>query len=209
MVNDIKNDSSYLIDNVDNNYIVTTKVNYSNNDSLVKQKIYINSGGNIYMVEVMDNNDLIKMKMSIDSIDYNKSMNIDDFKLENNVGLVIDSSITSVSKINDVIYPMYIPQNTYLSSQDKVSIENGERIILTFSGDYPFMLIQETINPNDSSVISVDGDLYQLSNSIGFIDDTSIMWLDNDFEYYLVSNSLNKEQLVDVAESMATVAIIK
>ena len=40
---------------------------------------------------------------------------------------------------------MYIPANTYLSNKEKVSKDDGERLILTFDGDNPFMLIEETV----------------------------------------------------------------
>ena len=34
---------------------------------------------------------------------------------------------------------------------------NGERIILTFSGETPFVMVQETVN-RDKEVMSVNGD---------------------------------------------------
>ena len=45
---------------------------------------------------------------------------------------VVDEQVKPVSKITDVIYPMYIPQNTHLTSQNKVTKEDGEVIMLTF-----------------------------------------------------------------------------
>jgi hypothetical protein len=124
-----------------------------------------------------------------------------------NVSAELDSSL-SVSSIKDVTFPMYIPENTYLSSQDKVMKENGERVILTFSGDYPFMLIQETVG-NNNDIVSVYGEPLQLSSSIGIIDDSSLTWINEGIEYYLVSNVLDQEQLIDVANSLSTVPISK
>lgn len=208
IINDIKNDNEYVFEKNGNDYIVTTKVNYSNNKELVKQKVYINKDNDIYLIEVIDSNNIVKLKMSINSIDYNNDINIDYFKLENSlsVSTIIEDS---VSKIDDIVYPMYIPQNTYLSNQDKVSLENGERVILTFAGDYPFMLIQETVDLSSSSVVSVFGEPLQLSDSIGIIDDSSVTWICDGIEYYLVSNSLDKTQLVDIANSMTVAAIEK
>lgn len=208
LVNDIKNDDSYIFESNDDGYIITTKVNYSNNKELVSQKIYVDKDKNINLVEVLDQNGLVKLKMKINNIVYNSDSNVESFKLENNMTVSGDSDL-SVSKINDVIYPMYIPQNTYLSTQDKVSIEGGERVIMTFSGDYPFMLIQETVSSNDSSIISVFGEPLQLSDSVGVIDDTSITWISDGIEYYLVSNSLNSDELISVANSMTVAAIEK
>ena len=146
--------------------------------------------------------------MTINKIDYNQNYNDEIFKLENNMTVSKEIDAT-VSKIEDIIYPMYIPQNTYLSSQDKVSKENGERIIMTFTGDNPFMLIQETINQNEEGITSVNGEPYQLDKSIGIMDETSITWVDKGMEYYLVSNTLDQQELISVANSLTTAAIQK
>lgn len=207
LVNDIKNDPEYTIEEDENGYIITTKINYQNNKELKKQKIYINKE-EIYKVEVLDENDIVKIKMTINKVDYNANYNEDTFKLENNM-TVSKEQEEQVSKIDDIIYPMYIPQNTYLSSQDKVSKENGERIIMTFTGDNPFMLIQETINQNEEGIISVNGEPYQLDSTIGIIDETSITWIDKGMEYYLVSNTLDQNELISVANSLTTAAIQK
>ncbi len=209
LLNDIKNDSNYTLEENDNGYMITTTVNYSNNKELVKQKIYIDKDINIYKVEVLDNSDIIKLKMDINQIDYNCDYNEETFKFDNNMNVSLqESEDIAVSKIDDIIYPMYIPQNTYLSTQDKVSVNGGERVILTFSGDYPFMLIQETVN-NEENVISVYGEPLQLAETIGILDDTSITWISDGIEYYLVSNSLDTDQLIDVANSMTVAAIEK
>ena len=155
---------------------------------------------------MLDKNDIVKIRTKINNIDYNPNYNDDTFKLENNMTVAKDEQ---VSKIEDIIYPMYIPQNTYLSSQNKVEKENGERIIMTFTGDNPFMLIQETINQNEEGITSVNGEPYQLDNSIGIMDETSITWVDKGLEYYLVSNTLEPEELVSVANSLTTAAIQK
>ena len=207
LLNDINNDSEYGFESNDSGYIITTKVNYSNNKELVSQKIYMDKDKNINTVEVMDSNNLVKLKMVINDIDYNSNYTIDDFNLDNNMTVSIDVDDT-ISQLTDIVYPMYIPQNTYLSTQDKVSIDGGERVIMTFAGDCPFMLIQETVNL-DNSIISISGEPLQLSESVGVIDETSITWIDDSTLYYLVSNTLDKNELIDVANSMTVAAIQK
>ena len=207
IINDIKSDVDYIFEKNDAGYVITSKVNYSNNKDLVSPKVYLDNDKNISVVEVLDSNGLCKMKMKFNNIDYSSDYDIDYFNLNSNMS--VSSEIEQFSsKLDDVVYPMYIPQNTYLSSQDKVSLDGGERIIMTFSGDYPFMLIQETID-FDNSVVSVSGEPLQLSNSIGILDDTSITWIDDGVEYYLVSNVLNQYELIDVAKSMTVASIQK
>lgn len=211
IISDIKNDNEHKVENKDDEYIITTKVNYSNNKELVNQKIYVDKDMKIYKIEVMDNNGLIKLKMDINSIDYNYDFDNNYFKLENNVTTSGEiSDIEPVNNISDIIYPMYIPKNTYLSTQDRVAKEDGERIILTFNGDHPFMLIQETIGSNmNNEIIPVYGDPFQLATTVGVLDETSLTWINNGIEYYLVSNTLEQSELIDVANSLTVAAIEK
>lgn len=208
LLNDIKNDNEYSFEVVDSGFIITTKTNYSNNKDLVSQKIYLDKDKNISLVEVLDSNGLVKLKFTVNDIDYNSNYDIDYFKLDNNmsVGSIVEDD---VFHLNDIVYPMYIPQNTFLSAQDKVSSSSGERVIMTFAGDYPFMLIQETVNPSDDSILSVSGEPLQLCDTVGVIDDSSITWINDDTLYYLVSNSLDQNQLIDVANSLTVASIQK
>jgi len=208
LLNDIKNDNEYSFEVVDNGFIITTKTNYSNNKDLVSQKIYLDKDKNISSVEVFDFNGIVKLKFSVNDIDYNSNYDLDYFKLDNNmtVGSIVDED---VSHLNDIVYPMYIPQNTFLSSQDKVSVSSGERVIMTFAGDYPFMLIQETVNSDGENVLSVSGEPLQLCDTVGVIDESSITWINDDTLYYLVSNTLDKDQLIDVANSLTVASIQK
>lgn len=207
LINDIKNDQEQTFEETSDGYLITTKANYSNNKELIKQKIYINKDIEIYKVEVLDNNDMVKIKMDINNIDYNTNYNEDTFKIETNmtVSKEIDEK---VSTIDEIIYPMYIPQNTYLQTQDKVSVNGGERVILTFAGEHPFMLIQETAQ-TENNITTVDGEPFQLTEGIGILDKTSLTWINNGIEYYLVSNTLETEQLIEVANSLTTAAISK
>lgn len=208
LINDIKKDDEYTIEENENNYIIFTKTNYPNNKELKKQKIYINEKKEIYQVEVLDENEKVKIKTIINKIDYNPNYDEEMFKLENNMTTAKELE-EPVSKIEDIIYPMYIPQNTYLASQNKIKKENGERVIMTFAGDNPFMIIQETINQDENGITAVNGELYQLDNSVGIMDDTSITWVEQGIEYYIVSNTLKPEELISVANSLTTAAIQK
>ena len=84
----------------------------------------------------------------------------------------------TISQIDDTIYPMYLPSGTYLSSEEEVSKEDGERVILTFSGETPFIMVQETVNL-DKEVMSVNGDPEFITDTVGAISDNSIEFISN------------------------------
>ena len=211
ILNDITNDSEKIFEETEDGYIFTTRVNYSNNPNLKSQKITLDKDLNIKTVEVMDENETVQIKMEFNDIDLKATYSDDYFNLKENVNASsTEETITPVTKIEDIIYPMYIPENTSLTSQDTISTTSGERVILTFSGDKPFMLVQETVTKtNDLVTIPVNGEPILFADTIGAKTDSSITWLSNGLEYYLVSDILTEEELVSIAKSVSSLPVIK
>ena len=114
------------------------------------------------------------------------------------------------SSIEDIIYPMYLPVNTYLSNTEKVNKDNGERLILTFDGDSPFMLIEETLSYEDEHlIVPTYGELELMASTVAIVNDNSVNWIDNNMEYYVVSDSLSKSELLDIARSISVLPVSK
>ena len=114
------------------------------------------------------------------------------------------------SSIEDVIYPMYIPANTYLSNKEKVSKDDGERLILTFDGDNPFMLIEETVTyEQEHLIVPTYGELEVMASTVAIVNDNSVNWIDNNIEYYVVSDKLSKSELLDIARSISVLPVSK
>ena len=237
IIRDIKNDDKLLFEETKDGYILTVKVKYDNDTKLVSQKIYLDKDLNLTKVEVLDNKDKVKMRMNV--LVYNLKENFDDdyFKLnesykeekkepkqeenntntednknnqnnENQQNINQNTEEQPQSKIEDIVYPMYLPLNTYLSNQDKVSTEIGERVIMTFSGDKPFILVQETADVTKTTDF-VDGDPYLILDTIGAVTDYSVSWINKGVEYSVVSDTLNVDELIQVAQSISPKAIGK
>jgi len=211
ILDDITSDKERKYEETENGYVFITKVNYSNNPNLKNQKITIDKDLNFKSVEVMDENGNMQIKMEFNDIDLKATYVDNYFDLKENVSASsIESTTTPVTKIEDIIYPMYIPENTSLTSQDTVTTTNGERVILTFSGDKPFMLVQETVTKTDEFVtIPVNGEPILFADTVGAKTDTSITWLSNGLEYYLVSDILTDDELISVAKSVSSLPVIK
>lgn len=117
---------------------------------------------------------------------------------------------TTTSSIDDVIYPMYLPDNTYLTSQEKLDTETGERLILTFGGDSSFILVEETANYEDEGlIIPVTGEFDFLADVIGAIGTNSLTWHSNGIEYYMTSDSIATAELVEIARSISVLPVSK
>lgn len=207
LVSDMENDENKTIEITENNTIVTTLVNYSNNKNLINQKIYFDKNGNLEKVEVLNNDNNVKIKMTYEDIDYKASYDSNYFDLASNMNT--SPTQQTISEIEDIIYPMYMPENTYLTSEDVISLEDGERVILTFSGDNPFMIIQETIDVSDSNVIPVYGEIEWTGDTLGVMTDNTINWISNGVEYYAVSDVLNSSELLQIVNSISVMPVGK
>lgn len=208
VIQDLKNDENLGFEENNDGYIFTSTVNYANNPNLVKQKVYLDKNLNIKEVIVLNNEDVMQMKMTYNSIDYKATFDDSYFTLKGNMSNV-DTNTTSKS-LDSIIYPMYVPANTYLSGQEKVMVEDGERVILTFNGDSPFMVIQETIKPTEELLtIPMYGEPYIVTGTVGALSDSSVTWVNNGVEFYVVSDVLNTNDLLQVANSIGTLPVGK
>lgn len=204
ILNDIKNDKKRTFSETKDGYLFTTSVNYLSNKDLIKQNIYLDKNLKITQVHVLNNDNQVKIKMTFDKIDMKKSFDDEYFSLSENMSLTENNTVESVSKIDNIIYPMYMPVNTYLADQETIKLDNGERAILTFSGDKSFMLVQETLSiPTNYQVEDVLGDPCVLADTVGIVNDYSVNWQSNGIDYYLMSNDLEKEELVSIALSVS------
>ena len=112
--------------------------------------------------------------------------------------------------IDDIIYPMYLPVNTYLTSQERVATPDGERLILTFTGDKSFTLMEETVSYDSvAEIIPTYGDVELIGNSLAVVNDNSANWFDNGIEYYVVSDVMSTEELLQVVRSISVLPVSK
>ena len=200
ILKDIENDKEHTYKETKSGYLFTTTVNYSSNPELVK----------IQKVVVYNKEDRAMITMKFDEVDMDSTFKDSYFSLKTNMsGKNIEIS-KPTSKLEDIIYPMYIPENTTLTSQDKVDKEDGERIILTFDGDNPFMLVQETSSySEDMETIPMYGDPEIMADSVAAVSDTSITWISNGVEYYVVSETMKSDELLNVARSISALPVGK
>lgn len=105
--------------------------------------------------------------------------------------------------LDEIIYPLYVPTDTYLSNKDTVSTDNGNRVILTFAGTDPFILVEEVaVKNNDMEIIPVSGEPLLFGGSIAALTSNSLYWSQDGVDYYLTSNTLDSNEMMTIAESI-------
>ncbi len=205
LLSDIEGDDNRKFKKEKNMYSFSTSVNYPSNRHLVRQSIIFDKKMNAKRVNVYDDNGSIVINMIFNKIKYNKYIANSNFKLDNN--LSIKETFESSSEVQSV-YPLDIPSGTHLSNEDKS--EDGKSVIMTFDGDKPFTLVEEVleVSPKET-VIPTFGEPVYLQDGYGTVSDNSVYFTSGKNSYYLVSDSLNKDELVSVASSINAVPTMK
>lgn len=233
ILKDIKNDKEMSIEEKDKGYVIKSKVNYPNNKELTYQKVYFDKNMNLESVEVYNNENIVNIKVSFSEINLKGGLEEEDFVLEklidvnkqnedknndknnstnteNKNNTTYNSECTneecdkkSSNIIDSIIYPLYIPSETYLSNSEKVDTDDGNRVILTFAGDKNFVLIEEVASVSgEFEIIPVYGDPVMLSDTIAAKSANSLVWTSEGLSYYLTSSDLSTEEMVTIAESL-------
>ena len=98
LVTDIKNDNEKAFEKNEKGYVIKSKVNYPNNEELVYQKIYFDKDMNITGVEVYNNEDIIKIKVTFKNVNLKAKLKEDDFVLEDLIDVNKDENKTADNK---------------------------------------------------------------------------------------------------------------
>ena len=215
-----------------NEKLVKQKV-YFNKDYLPSKVCVLDSSGNVQIKMVFDkidlrtefNSDYFNLNSILDTQNgiLNRDNNQNKTSTENNTennnnnqenqepGNNTENNKTQeMATLDDIIYPMYLPVNTYLTSQEKVSTDNGERLILTFTGDSSFVLVEETTAYTETpEIIPTYGDVELIGSSLAVVNDNSANWFNNGIEYYIVSDVMNTDELLQVVRSISVLPVSK
>ena len=203
VLDDINNDAEYKFKKTDKGFEIINKVNYPNNKNLVKEKIVLDDKYNIKKIYVYDADDLICMKMVFDDIDYSPKFSNDYFEIDEIMSTFEIEEVKETSIFEETMYPLFIPDGTKLTNEERIKTDFGERVILTFEGDKSFLLVEETASVEEEfTIIPTFGEPYQLMDTLGVMTDTSLSWTSNGVEYYLISEVMEKDELIEVAQSI-------
>ena len=211
IISDLENDDKRTFKKDDKDYVFTSNVNYPNNRSLVSQKVTFDKDLKLKEAIVLDSDDVPNMTLKVKDIDFSPSFKKNYFEIDTIMSTVsTEEEVVETSAIDDVVYPLVLPEGTKLANEEKVDISGGERVILTFSGDKPFLLVEETVKAMDEfTVIPTMGEPVMFMDSFGVLSDNSISFTSGGINYYLVSDVMNQDELLEVANSINVLPTMK
>ncbi|MBR4178678.1 MAG: outer membrane lipoprotein carrier protein LolA [Bacilli bacterium] len=207
LLKDFENDSNILFEEKDEKYYLTSTVNYPNNTSLVSQKVTFNKEMIPELVEVFDKNGNESITFKISKIEFGSDLDESYFEVEESAN---EECCETTGKINEIVYPMYLPIGTKFKSEETVKTKDSERVILTFTGDKSFILIEEASkSPENFEVTTTSGELVFYENVLGNLNNQSLNWTMNGKDYYIIGNNLSNEEMLKVAASTSAVSLTK
>jgi len=208
---DILNDEEVVFTPEEEVYIFETEADYHGNRDLVKQVVRFDKKTlTPLVVEVLDSSETPRMSMYFDTFKFNQELEEgifdSDLTMEETQNTMGDGGIQPVDLLEVELYPTYIPEGTTLTDRTPIEIEDGNRIIMTFSGDRDFTLIQENARVRETLAPElVSGEIVLINGAIGALSDKSVTWVNDGVEFFLVSETLETEELLSVAASIGNI----
>lgn len=211
VLKDVLKDQDRSVGSTGSKYTIKSKVNYPNNGDLKTQEITLGKDYLPNKVVVKNSSNVEVIKTVITKIDIKTKYDKEYFMLNNNIKESVENTDKEASNtLESVVYPMYLPSGTKYSGEEVITNEDKERVILTYTGVKPFILIEEAQKRNDvHETTLVSGDVVQYGNVLGILTNTSLNWSSGGKEYYIIGESLTSDELLQIASSTATVALSK
>ena len=193
----------------DDFYTFTIPANYQANADLVTQTMQFDRKNlTPSLVNVLDGAGTPRLTMQFLTFEWNNDLGTDFFVAEAIMELAQDvmgdAVVITVADVYDAqLYPRFVPEGSQLIDRTRIATPDGERVILTFAGDHEFTIIQESARVRE--VLAPElilGEPIMVNGTVAAISDTTLTWQRNGVEFFLVSNTLDREQLITVASSI-------
>ncbi|RDW15088.1 LolA family protein [Oceanobacillus chungangensis] len=211
LINDVLKDGEAAFEANDSHYVFRTKTNYQSNNNLPNQEIYFDKKTlTPATVKVLDKDNNVLVEVNFASFELDSKFAEDDFSVDKNLAASAASAAPSgeeaVSESKQVLSVM-LPEYTAgaeLAEQKNVELENGNRVILTFTGERSFTLVEEhaEVLPTLSEPKEVKGEIVNLGHTVAALTDKTLEWSYDGVDYILASDELTKDEMIQVAESV-------
>jgi outer membrane lipoprotein-sorting protein len=206
---DILNAETTVFEVLDEAYVFTIGADYHANSELVEQVMQFERKNlTPTLIEVRDAEGIARLKMQFNSFEWNNEMDDNFFVAESIMELAQDvmgeGAVVSVANVEEaLLYPTYVPEGASYVDKTTIATNHGERVIMTFAGDHEFTIIQESARVREVFAPEIiTGEPVMVNGTVAAITDNSLAWQRNGVEFFLVSNTLDREQILAVAASI-------
>lgn len=215
LVSDIQKDKDASFRTTDNYYVFETKTNYQNNMTLPSQELYFDKKTfTPVMVKVMDTDGKAVVEVSFTKFTLDPTFEDNMFDMEQNmtsslfgIPVFADEQAEAEEELR-VLYPNELLGSELIETTE-VDIEDGQRVLLSYQGEKNFTLVQEKYTTSPTTVMkpkTVAGEPVSLGFTVAAQTSAALEWSHQGVDYYLASEDLTKEEMIEVATSITTQA---
>ncbi|GKV67212.1 MULTISPECIES: LolA family protein [Sporosarcina] len=214
LAEDIKADKEAVMEEKDKEYVFKTATRNNHKKLLPSQKIHIDKKTLLpTKVTIQDETGEEKISIKFAKISLGVEHKVADYAVEmeqpkaENDQADADEEEKAAETDDKTGYQTYYPavnwEGSTLSDEQVITTDSGQRILMTFSGEKEFLVIQEPAEkPMNQLAVSVEGDPVDLGFAVAALTDQSIHWEMNGVSFFVASETLSKEELITVANSM-------
>lgn len=207
---DITADKNATMTEEDDAFVFETETRNNHRKVLPTQKIYINKKTwlPIY-VSVLDENKEEQIRITFNKITLGTARDAKEYAVElNNEESKPAEDEADDDAAKDEGFETYYPTVNWpgvtLEIEESIKTENGTRSFMTFGGEKEFTIVQERVQrPDHKLPVAIEGDPVDLGFSVAAITDKSIRWESDGISFFIASETLTKDELIDVALSMS------
>lgn len=208
LAEDLLADKNVQMEETEDSYIFTAATRNNHKSIMPTQKVTVDKKTFLpKSVSILNEADEEQMRITFKKIDLGmqhkeKEYAVEQFTKEEepNVAKEKDKESTEFQ----THYPVLAWTNTTLVDEKRIENDGTERVILTFEGDKSFTLVQEPIVLGESATIPVfqPGEPVDLGFTIGTLTDHSLTFEKDGISFFIASNDLTKEEMIEVAASI-------
>ena len=207
---DIKADKNATMTEEEDAFVFETETRNNHRKVLPTQKIYINKKTwlPIY-VSVLDENKEEQIRITFNKITLGTARNAKEYAVElktKNLNQPMMKRKMRIPKMKGLkpIILRSIGQGSHFKLKKQLKTENGTRSFMTFGGEKEFTIVQERVQrPEHKLPVSIEGDPVDLGFTVAAITDNSIRWESDGISFFIASETLTKDEMIEVALSMS------
>ncbi|GGE23868.1 sporulation protein YdcC [Marinithermofilum abyssi] len=212
LLNSIIDDPARKMTSKEGIYQFEVAAKYPQNQSLVKQRIWMDSDYRPQKVEVLNDQDQVMVQVQFNRFEGNASFDKDAFDMERNMSYDGHTVPTFVKKPSSkdkekklqIRTPGWVPQGSELEGEHAVQTPAGKAVILRYQGKKPF-----TLSQRQPQAISTSADVYgkpvELGYTVGVLLEMDqgkrLSWIYDGTEFELYG-ALSENDLTRIARSV-------
>jgi outer membrane lipoprotein-sorting protein len=202
---DIKADKNATMTEKEKVYIFETATRNNHKKVLPTQRIHIDKKTMLpTYVSVLDENKEEKIRITFQQITLGKERKAADYNVEiDDTNIDKEQSPSDGKKTGIQTYYPSVDWEGITLEEEQMETANGTRSFMTISGSKEFIIVQEPMTvPDNKMPVSIEGDPVDLGFTIAAMTENSIRWESNGVSFFIASETLTKDEMIEVAASM-------